>query len=61
MKKKDERIKLHFTQICIFELTRIANRGIRDIIDDQIRRGITPPVAPPLDIEEYKKSRSIVE
>ena len=61
MEDKDDKKKPHFMELNIFELGLIASSGIEDIIDDQIRRGLIPPVYPPLDIEEYKKSKSSFE
>ncbi len=61
MESQDDRKKPHFMELNIFELGLLASRNIDDVIDDQIRRGITPPVDPPIDIEKRKKLKSSIE
>ena len=55
MAEEDDSKKPHFMELNIFELGFLASRRIPAIIDDQIRRGLTPPVDPPIDIEKRKK------
>ena len=55
MAEGDDSKKPHFMELNIFELGLLASRRIPEIIDDQIRRGLTPPVNPPIDVEKRKK------
>lgn len=61
MESEEERRKPHFMELNIFELGLLASRDIDDIIEEQIRRGLTPPVDPPIDLEKRKKSKSSIE